>query len=75
MDINIFDQLEEKIGILLEQFERLRAEQSELNRKIALKDQEIEVLQNKIAKFSELKQQINAKVEKAIRNINEMIRK
>ncbi len=75
MDINIFDQLEEKIGILLEQFERLRAEQSELNRKIALKDQEIEVLQNKIAKFSELKQQINTKVEKVIQNINEMIRK
>ena len=75
MDINIFDQLEEKIDILLEQFARLREEQSELNRKIALKDQEIEVLQNKIAKFSELKQQINTKVEKVIQNINEMIRK
>jgi len=73
MDINIFDQLEEKIDILLEQFARLREEQSELNRKIALKDQEIEVLQNKIAKFSEIKQQINTKVEKAIQNINEMI--
>jgi len=75
MDINIFDQLEEKIDILLEQFAKLGKEQIELNRKIILKDQEIEALQNKIAEFSELKQQINTKVEKIVQKINEMVKK
>jgi FtsZ-binding cell division protein ZapB len=73
MELAVFEQLEKKVGKLVEQHAELKEKNERLAETLNLKDREIEGLHLKLEKFSKEKGLIRGKVETLLERVEGLI--